>query len=152
MRQSLIPPTLIPDRPISDHGLLCERVPAWLGRTDDPISPVARVNVVQELWPYGDCGLDWWGGGCRPASLALAVLDHFLPRRPGELVEANGVRLACSWEAWELHLDASIELLAPIPFWGGLVTAAQWRSWIRRAQARQRAGVRDDASLRHGEG
>lgn len=130
MHRAIAPPTLIPDLPVLEHGLVCERLPCLGCRTDEPIWAVARTNVTQELWPYGDCGLDWWPGGYPRGTLALAVLDHFLPRREGEVVETNGVRLACSHRAWELHLDAAAELLVDMPYWGGALIAPIWTRWI----------------------
>lgn len=119
------------DKPdLLKEGLYCARHPSWAGRVEDRIQSVLMMNLRQELWPYGDVGMDWADEGYARLTLAVNVLDRFLPRRHGEAADFRGVNVPCNLDVELLHEAFAAELLPGIPFWGGILPRLAITDWL----------------------
>lgn len=103
-------------------GLFCQRLRD--GR---------KVINVKHLIRHHARELDWGYGGAGPADLALNVLHHLIPAKPGDDMRVGGIIV--SEQAWRMYQAFKWRFIQPIPDEGGSVPIANMTRWIKEQQS-----------------
>lgn len=102
----------------------------WGGDPLERIGVQAATNIRQELWLWPEVGLGWGRDGPEGVTLALAILHRMIPGELGHICDEWHRPLACSTWAYRLSFRCYLDLLEPIPFWGGRLAGHEVRRWI----------------------
>lgn len=92
----------------------------------------ASIPKVHRHHDTTEDGIEWGYQGSGPADLALNILArHLPPHETGETIELwDGSRV--SREAWDLHQEFKRQVIAAVPFDGGIIPRDLIRNWIAR--------------------
>ena len=132
----------------TDRDILMDRRPVYDPDAGLVAGVVERYNLPLLLEPIEGTGFGWGsnvGGGL---TLALAILDLWIGRRPGDAANFYGVHLPCRQLCLDMMADCYLEWLRPIGWHGGVLHGGELGRWI---SARRRAWDDDGLDLGGGE-
>ena len=93
-------------------------------------------------------GFDFGHGGAEPADLALNILAAALPLAPGD----DGVGLEddsqVSEAAWDLHEAFTWDIVAKLPYEGGIISKQMVRDWVATQVERKQREVSEARDAR----
>lgn len=112
------------------------RVVTWDGSDDTPLGTDVKCNVPQEVWLWPDVGYGWGKDAKGGVTLALNILDRFLPPRIGELVDEWHRPLTCSVKAYAFCVAFYHDFLLSMPHWGGRVQGSCIKDWVEAEKQR----------------
>jgi len=114
----------------TDRDVVMDRRPVYYPDAGEITGVIERYNLPQELWPIWGQGFSWGpdvGGGL---TLALAILDRWIDRGPGDAASYYGQPLPCRQLCVCLMPALYLALIQPIPWHGGVVPGGRIAQWI----------------------
>lgn len=117
-----------------------------LKRKSDPYSPQARgeahTNVERRV---SGGGHEWGYLGSGPSNLALDILAALVPAGADGMPSVDAPGGACSATAWRLRHPFKEQVLARLPYEGGVIDASRIWEWMASAFSEEGSGT--DAAL-----
>jgi hypothetical protein len=111
-------------------GIQLERVIVLPSLPLGRIHAVCIASVPQSLSLFPTAGLDWQKGTLGALNLAGVILDVYLPPRTGDVATYQGRLIPCRQLVADLAVRFAAEVLAQVPYWGGIILRSDVMDWL----------------------
>lgn len=115
---------------VTDRDVVMDRVPIYDPEIECISGCVERYNILHQLSPILGAEFGWGGDQVGGITLAVNILDLWLPPRPGEMATCWGVPVCCRPLALLLAGPFWAIFLAPLGVWGGVLEGGRIAAWI----------------------
>ena len=116
-------------------AVICRRIEAEDSRAADAYMGHPATNVPRVVIQHSPDGHNWGYGGAGPADLALDILTLHMPPGADQRQPVECWRGCTSAFAWRHHQALKREVIAGLPYEGGILSAETIRAFIDRALA-----------------